>query len=345
MPLISVPQLEELTVSLLGAAGAPADIARITAGAIVGADVVGHESHGVAQLPGYLEGIRAGRIVPDARPAVMRESGATVVLDAKKGLGHYSATVAMEQALKRAREYHLGAASLANANHIGRLGTYAEQAAHAGCIGLVTLGVGGTSGTTAPFGGTRGAMGSNPIAAGVPVAGKAPFVMDMATSVLSNGKIGIARREGRPLPPGAILDKEGRPTTNPDDWAAGGPMLPAGGYKGYALSLLNLFLAALSMAGVPAGERVSGTFFLAVDIGAFQPLEEYATRTAAYVEQLKAVPPQEGFDEILLPGERAARTATQRQEEGVPVPDEVWSSLEKAANSLEVLVPATRSAG
>jgi LDH2 family malate/lactate/ureidoglycolate dehydrogenase len=103
--------------------------------------------------------------------------------------------------------------------------------------------------------------------------------MDMATSVFSNGKLGIARRQGRAVPPGAFLDKEGRPSTNPEDWAAGGPMLPAGGYKGYALGLLNLFLAALSMVGVSAGERVSGTFFLALNVDAFQPLEEYAHRS------------------------------------------------------------------
>ncbi|CAA9228966.1 MAG: hypothetical protein AVDCRST_MAG77-895 [uncultured Chloroflexi bacterium] len=328
MPLIPVAELTRRATELLQTAGAPEDIARTTAEAIVGADVVGHESHGVAQLPGYLAGIKAERIVPDARPQVVKETDTTAVLDARKGLGHYSATVAIDAALERARRHHMGAVSLANANHIGRLGAYAERAALAGCIGVVALGVGGTSGTTAPFGGRRGALGSNPIAAGVPIAGRAPFVMDMATSVFSNGKIGIARREGRQLPPGAVLTKDGEPTTDPEEWAAGGPMLPAGGYKGYALGLLNLFLAALSMAGVPAGERVSGTFFLALDVTAFQPLEEYTQRTAAYVAQLKDVPPQEGFDEILLPGERAAREAERRHAEGVPVPDEVWAQLQ-----------------
>jgi LDH2 family malate/lactate/ureidoglycolate dehydrogenase len=320
-------------VHLLRAAGAPEDIAQITAGAIVGADLVGHESHGVAQLPGYLAAAKAGRILPDARPALVKETATTAVLDAQKGFGHYSATVAMEQAIQRAQRHHLGAVSLANANHIGRLGTYAEQAAAQGCIGLVMLGVGGTSGTTAPFGGRRGAMGSNPIAAGIPIAGHAPFVMDMATSVFSNGKIGIARREGRQLPPGAILDKEGRPSTDPDDWAAGGPMLPAGAYKGYALSLLNLFLAALAMAGAPAGERISGTFYLAIDVTAFQPLDEYATRLAAYVNQLKEVPPQDGVDEILLPGERAARTAAHRRTHGIPLPDDLWSQLQEVSQA------------
>ena len=331
MPVISAAQLEEGAAALLRAAGAPDDVARVTAAAIVGADVVGHESHGVAQLPGYLAAIRAGRIVPATRPVVVRQTETTVVLDAARGLGHYSATVAMDAAIDRARRLHLGAASLANANHTGRLGTYAERAAACGCIGIVALGVGGTSGTTAPFGGTRGALGSNPIAAAVPIAGRAPFVMDMATSVLSNGKIAIARREGRRLPPGAILDAQGRPSTDPEDWAAGGPMLPAGGYKGYALALLNLFLAALAVAGVPAGERIAGMFFLALDVAAFQPLEDYAARAAAYVEQLKRVPTAEGVDEILLPGERAARTAERRRREGVPVPDDTWAGLARAA--------------
>lgn len=340
MPLVPVQQLMDGTTALLRAAGAPPDIAQATAEAIVGADVVGHESHGVAQLPGYLAGVKAGRIVPDARPVVSKETETTALLDAGKGFGHYSATVAMDAAIERAGRYRMGAVTLANANHIGRLGTYVERAAARGCIGLVSLGAGGASGTTAPFGGRRGALGSNPIAAAVPVAGETPFVMDMATSVFSNGKIGIARREGRPLPGGAILDKEGQPSTNPDDWAAGGPMLPAGGYKGYALSLFNLFCAALAMTGAPAGERIAGTFYLALDVTAFQPLEEYARRTAAYAEQLKAVPTQEGVDEILLPGERAARTAAQRRAEGVPVPDGVWASLAEAGAGLGVTLPA-----
>jgi LDH2 family malate/lactate/ureidoglycolate dehydrogenase len=327
MPVVSVAELTDRAVALLRSAGAPEDVARSTAEAIVGADVAGHESHGVAQLPGYLAAVEAGRIVADARPVALKETETTVLLDARKGFGHHSATVAVDLAIERAGRHHLGAVSLANANHIGRLGHYAERAAGRGCIGLVSLGVGGTSGTTAPFGGRRGAMGSNPIAAAVPLDGGVPFVLDMATSVFSNGKIGIARREGRRLPPGAILDAEGRPSTDPEDWAAGGPMLPAGGYKGYGLSLLNLFTAALAMTGVPAGERISGTFFLAMDVSAFQPLDEYRGRLAAYVEQLKAVPTQEGFAEILLPGERAARTAARRRAEGVPVPDAVWARL------------------
>jgi uncharacterized oxidoreductase len=328
MPNVSVADLTERATALLRTAGAPEDIATATAEAIVGADVVGHESHGVAQLPGYLASVKAGRIVPDARPIVVRESATTALLDAQKGFGHYSATVAIDAALERAKAHHLGAVSLANANHIGRLGHYVERAAAAGCIGLVSLGAGGTSGTTAPFGGTRGALGSNPIAAAVPVAGDVPFVMDMATSVFSNGKVAIYRKQGRRLPPGALLTKDGQQTTDPD---AGGANLPAGGYKGYALSLLNLFTAALAMVGAPMGERIAGTFYLALDVAAFQPLEEYARRTAAYIEQLKEVPTQEGFDEILLPGERAARTAAQRRRDGIPVPDDVWAALGAAA--------------
>ena len=343
MPVVGVEELERGAAALLRAAGAPEDVARITAQAIVVADVVGHESHGVAQLPSYLAAAKAGRIVADARPKALRETETTALLDAQKGFGHYSATVAMDAALDRAKRHHLGAVSLVDVNHIGRLGTYVERAAAQGFIGIVSLGTGGTSGTTAPFGGTKGALGSNPVAAGVPIAGQPPFVMDMATSVFSNGKIGIARREGRQLPPGAILDKEGRPTTNPDDWAAGGPMLPAGGYKGYALSLLNLFLGALAMTGAPPGERIFGIFFLAVDVAAFQPLDEFQARTAAYVDQLKAVPAQEGVEEILLPGERAARFAAQRRAEGVPVPDEVWASLLRAAEERGVAWP--REAG
>src|SRR5436190_14327945 len=115
MPLISVAELERGATALLRATGAPEDVAEITAQAIVGADVVGHESHGVAQLPGYLAGAKAGRIVADARPKAVRETETTVLLDAQKGFGHYSATVAIDAALEKAERFHLGAASLVNA--------------------------------------------------------------------------------------------------------------------------------------------------------------------------------------------------------------------------------------
>src|SRR5829696_3939917 len=118
MPTVSVADLTARAISLLRGAGAPDDVARVTAEAIVGADVVGHESHGVAQLPGYLASIKAGSIVPDARPLALKESETTALLDARKGLGHYSATVAIDAAIDRARRHHLGAVSLANANHI-----------------------------------------------------------------------------------------------------------------------------------------------------------------------------------------------------------------------------------
>src|SRR6266545_557827 len=114
MPEIAVEELERRATALLRAAGAPEDVARITADAIVGADVVGHESHGVAQLPGYLAAAKAGRIVPDARPKALRETDTTALLDAQKGLGHYSASVAMDAALDRARRHQLGAVSLVN---------------------------------------------------------------------------------------------------------------------------------------------------------------------------------------------------------------------------------------
>src|SRR5918996_1317761 len=132
MPLVSVTDLTERAIALLRDAGAPEDVARVTASAIVGADVVGHESHGVAQLPGYLAAVEAGRIVPDARPTVVRQTETTALLDARKGFGHYSASVAIDAAIERARAHQLGAVSLANANHIGRLGHYAERAAAAG---------------------------------------------------------------------------------------------------------------------------------------------------------------------------------------------------------------------
>ena len=182
----------------LSAAGTTDAVADVVAGSLVNANVAGHDSHGVLRIPEYLGQIERGTVRGDAEPTVLEETASTLLLDGNDGFGHYTARHAMTRAIDKARRSESGCVSLVRTGHIGRLGEYAEQAAHAGCIGIVTVGQGqGGRGITAPFGGAQGALATNPVAVGVPTGDDAPFIIDFATSMVAEGKLRVARSQGR----------------------------------------------------------------------------------------------------------------------------------------------------
>ena len=244
---IKAEKLRGFTARLCEALGTPSDIADVEAEILVNADLRGHTSHGVYQFPNYIKGVEGKSLIPDAVPEIVNDSPSAALVDARNGWGHYSARRAMQLAIDKAEETGVGAISLASANHIGRLGEYCEQAAAEGYISFVTFGVGGRSaGVATPFGGAEAVLSSNPIAFGVPTADGRHVISDFATTMLANAKINIYRIKGQELPPGCIVDKDGRPSTDPNDFNAGGKSLVFGGYKGYAFSLLTCLLAGLN---------------------------------------------------------------------------------------------------
>ena len=168
--------LHSITRRIFVAAGATRHVADDVAEILVNANLAGHDSHGVLRIPAYLRGIESGSLVPDAEPETVKETANTMFFDGKQCFGHYTARQAMNRAIEKAKEADICSASLVNTGHIGRLGEYAEAAAGAGCIGIITTGGGGRmQGITVPFGGAGGATGTNPIAVGVPTGDDAPF--------------------------------------------------------------------------------------------------------------------------------------------------------------------------
>jgi uncharacterized oxidoreductase len=333
----SAGRLQSIARQIFVAAGAPRHIADAVAGILVNADLTGYDSHGVLRIPEYLRAIEAGSLDPGAEPAVVKETTQIVLLDGRQGFGHYAARVAMQKAVGKARQGEIGGVSLVRAGHLGRLGEYAEQAAHAGCIGLIASGRGAPGQeSTVPHGGVRGALGTNPMAAGVPAGQGPPFVLDYATSVMAGGKIAIARREGTDLPEACIVDKHGHPSARPADLFDGGFLLPFGRHKGYALSLLMCLLGGLSGAFDPASGTMGGTFMLAINIDAFTPVDEYRRAVRALLDGVKATPPAPGFDEILVPGERAQRSRADRLAHGIDLPDRTYREIREWAARLGV---------
>jgi LDH2 family malate/lactate/ureidoglycolate dehydrogenase len=212
------------------------------------------------------------------------------------------------------------------------------MAAEQGFMGLIFCNGSPPGGIVTPFGGTGRALGANPIAWAVPQEGGKPLFLDIATSIVANGKIMVAVDKGEEIPLGWVIDKEGHPTTDPRDMAAGGALLPLGGHKGYALSvMIELLGGGLSGAGFPLMPGYAwdqGTVLMAVRIDAFQPLDEFKRGVREFAERMKTVRRAPGCEEILLPGEPEWRCREKREKEGIPVPEATWNRIKEAAKGL-----------
>jgi LDH2 family malate/lactate/ureidoglycolate dehydrogenase len=333
--------LEELARRVFVAAGTPDELAAHTARHLVKANLSGHDSHGVIRIPAYLRQIEEGRIVPDARPEVVQEWLATAVVDGKRAFGQVAASFALDVALRKADVSGAGAVSIRRCNHIGRLGHYSEDAAERGYIAFVIYGSAGpNSGHAAPYGGAARHLGTNPWSVGIPGKQLAPVVADFATTVVAEGKIQVARAKHAPLPPGCIVDKDGRPSTNAADFYAGGMILPMGGHKGYALSLIAALLGAGLTAEQPAPDgRGGGVLVLALNPRAFASEDAYTGTIDRMAAAVKAVPPAPGFEAVLLPGEPEAQARAERERSGVPIPEDTWAALADAAKRFGVPLP------
>ena len=336
MHCLNASHLHAVIRQLIMAADTPHHIAEIVAEILVNANLAGHDSHGVLRLPDYLAGISNGGIQPAAESEISNETTNTFRIDGRSGFGHYTAQRAMERAIEKAKAADNSAVSFVNTGHIGRLGEYAEQAARAGCIGIITYGGGSRGrGGTVPFGGARGALGTNPIAVGVPTGDNSPFVIDFATSMIAGGKISVAQSLGIDLPEGCIVDKHGNPSVKTADFGDGGSLLTFGGHKGYAFSLLTCLLAGLSgIFDIENASMGSSTLMQVININAFTPVEPYQQGVRAFLDGIKAIPPAPGFDEVLVPGDFESRSRSQRLANGINVPDTIYSSLQTWAEKL-----------
>lgn len=334
---VGCARLHEAVTALVRAAGTPEDVAAVAADALVSANLAGHDSHGVLHLPGYLKQAASGHIVVDARPAVLKESAGMALVDARGGWGAYGAMISMDLAVGKARANGVGAVSLANSRHIGRLGYYVEHAAAQGVVAMVSFGAGAPGRhLAAPFGGRGRALSTNPIAFGVPTGDDGPFVLDYATTAIANAKAWVLRDAGEPLPPGCALDKAGAPTPDPGAYLDGGSLVIFGGHKGYALSLLTCLLGGLSGSYDACAQSMEGPFFLAIDVAAFQPLAEYQRGVRAFLDGMRAVAPAPGFEEVLVPGDRERRSREEREAKGIPIPRSVRAGLADWARRLGV---------
>jgi LDH2 family malate/lactate/ureidoglycolate dehydrogenase len=350
--------MEGFVAQVFQAMGADSDVALEVTRHLVRSSLSGHDSHGVIRVAHYVGQADRKELVPSARPTLAHESGVTGLIDGHTGFGHVATAFALEWALAKAREQGVAAAAIRHCTHIGRLGEYTERAAERGFISLLTVGVAGSGiGGIALYGSRRRFFGANPYSIGVPARGRGPIVFDGSTSMIAEGKVRVARAKRTSLPPGCIIDKDGNPSTNPEDFYAGGALLHLGGevaaHKGFGLSMLSALLCGLSMIDDPEPTltgapvlpdaqmrgRMAGVFLIVVDPARFGDPDHYARMVGETVEVAKSVPPNPGVKEILVPGEPEARMRTLRMREGISLPDAAWKDLAQVAQRFGVSLP------
>jgi len=336
--IVAAEPLQKFASELLAAGGAPKEIADLVARHLVDANLCGHDSHGVLRVPTYIDLRDKGQIVPEARPAVVKETGAIAVLDGKRGYGYTTMDEAVRRASAMAKRFGIGGVAVRNCGHIGRLGGWVEQLARDGLVGEVTVGALGPGvGHAPPFGGARRTLSTNPWALGVPSKSHPPIVVDFATTSVAEGKLKFARAKKTSLPEGWIVDSQGKPSTNVEDFYGGGMLLPFGGHKGSGLSIFASLLGGLS--GEGGNGKLGGTMVVAFDPSVFGDADAYLTAVDGAIASLKAVPPAEGVKEVLLPGEPESRSREQRKRDGIPLPAETWRELRELAGAEHVSIP------
>jgi LDH2 family malate/lactate/ureidoglycolate dehydrogenase len=348
--VVSADDLRTFCVNALTKVGVGEVAAQTTADVLVTTDTWGVFTHGVKGLHGYIRRIKAGGIRADARPRVTAEGPGWAIVDGDSALGMVASTFAMRAAIAKARACGVGYAGVFNSCHFGAAGYYAAMAAAEDMIGLAMAN--DAPSVTAP--GARGRVtGSNPLAYAVPSGSGMPILLDMATSTVAGGKVSAAHVLGKLIPGGWVVDVEGRPTTDPAAFLAGGALTPMAGHKGYGLALLIEILAAVLtgaavtrqvvpwIVGDPSIPTEHGAAFLAVNIAAMMPIDQFKRRVDALAREIRESPLAEGADRVYLPGEIEWERRKTSLAEGILLPEDVRLSV--AALSRELGIAALKS--
>ncbi|HJY76829.1 MAG TPA: Ldh family oxidoreductase [Burkholderiales bacterium] len=326
---LSVERLERWVAAIFRAEGLSEEHSQTVAKVLIFANLRGMDTHGVLRVPSYVRFIRAGDLNPRPAMTARSEASACVLLEADRAAGPVAMHRAMELAMDKARQAGVGVCLVRATTHTGALGYYTHMAAERG---MAAIAFSSSHANMAYHGARAAGVSTAPLALAVP-GEQGPIALDMASSVMSMGKLRQAKITRTPLEEGQALDKNGNPTTDAEEAAI---LLPLGGAKGSALSLLiecmtslvtgNPLLAeALERTALGARHRQNGAV-IALDFARFVDPAEFRRQAGRLVRAIKALPPQPGM-EILLPGERGARTAEERHRDGIPVPDAVIDEL------------------
>lgn len=340
MPLIQAEKLKNVCKAILANISVPEKEAEIVADQLVKANLRGVDSHGIVFLSRYVKKVRNGTLKLNAPFRILRENQSTALIDGGMGFGQVLGVKAMKLAIEKARATGIGGVGVRNCVHFGMAAYYAKMASDEDMIGLVTCN-GGPA--VPPWGGRNKVLGTNPLCFAIPTGSKNPIVLDMSTSLVARGKIMFAKEMGENIPLGWALDEEGKPTTDPDK-ALEGTLIPMGGYKGYGLAIVVYILSG-ALTGMACGKDVKsmtfldemstiGQLFISINIESFLPVNEFKKKVDNLIQDLKSTSLMEGFDEILVPGEKELRIEKERLQKGIHLSEQILDNIRNLAREV-----------
>jgi LDH2 family malate/lactate/ureidoglycolate dehydrogenase len=344
LPRITADALIAFIARAYRAAGVPAADAEKAARLMAESDIAGADGHGVFRLPQYIRRIQTGGIntKPDIR--IIRRAKATALVDGDNGLGSLVVSRAVEEAIALARDNGVGWVGTRHGNHAGAAAVYAAMPVEHEMIGLYFAV--GNANHLPPWGGIDMLLSTNPIAIAVPALEHPALILDMATTVAAYGKVKVAAQQGKTMPDGWMIDRQGQPLTDPNR-SDDGFLLPIGGYKGAAMSLMFGLLAG-TLNGAANGEDVvdfnkddttptnTGQAICVIDIKAFAEPLQFKRQVDAFIRQLHGSALLPGFDRIRLPGEDRHQRQQERKASGIPIPASLRAALDKMAGELSI---------
>ena len=340
--------LLQITRDIFKACGAPSSEAEIVAEHLVTSSLMGLDSHGIIRIPQYVNAVKEGIIRPGAAITILEETSTTAIVDAGYNFGQVGGMRAIKIAIEKARENSVSSVIVRRCNHAGRLGAYPYLATEEGFISMAMCSSIGGGHFVSPWGGREGRLATNPIAFAAPTKGN-PLLIDISTSVTSEGKIRVKREQNELMPEEWILNASGNPSTNPKDFYGPpkGVILPLGGkqgYKGYAFSLMVEILAGILLGDgyTPKDikEPINGLWLMVLDISAYMNIKQFRHRIDGLIKYLKSSSPANGFSEVTVPGELDFGKMKERKVKGIPVEDRIWRQIEGLAKELGVKIEA-----
>ncbi|MFA5326680.1 MAG: Ldh family oxidoreductase [Prolixibacteraceae bacterium] len=355
MVIFESEYLKEYTRQIFVSMGVPEKQAITAAECLNQADLRGVDSHGVARLSGYVRLWELKRLNAKPDMKIIHETPSTAVLDGDLGLGLVTAPHAMQIAIEKAKIAGTGWVAVQNSNHYGIAGFHAMMALENDMIGISMT---NASPLVSPTFSKSRFLGTNPIAVAIPALTQPPFVIDMATTTVANGKLEVLQRKGQDAPLGWTQDKDGNPTTDAYSLKKGGSMLPLGGdrehggHKGYCLgAMVDIFSAVLSGANYgpwvppfvsflePPKQQVGkgiGHFLGAVRIDAFRPAKEFKEEMDNWIKTFRNAEPADGQERVLIPGDPERELTLERQKNGIPIHELVIEDLKKLGDKFNL---------
>lgn len=346
MITVSAARLTDVVTRCFAARGVAGEEAAQVARSLVAANLTGHDSHGVVRVPRYLSWLDDGTLRPGAKLTIEVDAGPILTASGNHGFGQVLARRFVTLGIDRAQRHGIAVTALHHSGHVGRLGEWAEMAADAGLVSIHFANVAGSV-LVAPFGAREKRLSTAPLAMGAPVADGPPVILDLATSMVAEGKVLNALRGGGAVPEGAIIAADGTPSARPEDFygpqdpdsvpiasRATGALAPMGAHKGSGIAVMMEMLGGLLTGGTACGPaRVPLTNnMLSIYIApeALHPGDAFPAAAAAFADWVRSAAAAPGVASVLLPGDPERARAAARLRDGIPLPGDVWESLRQA---------------